>query len=448
MEQKKTGSIPGIYGCLGYLASIDKKYDLAISTATGKSLDNILVDTVETAKKCVEYLKKSNAGLCNLLALDQILKYEPNVTDPFQTPENAPRLIDLITVDDPSIKTVFYQYLKDTLVAEDMDQAKRIAFGDRKFRVVTLSGDLIETSRAMSGEGCEKMSGMMDSQATTKKNEVNLEKLEEQFETKLISSKKDENKKEFHNKVVKSESDVFLSIAEKNPDVNNNIKLKNIYSCMICDKKFKRKSVVKKHIDLKHFMTKRYFCEYEDCEYSCLSKSSIDVHINDKHLKLKPFKCEECDLCFGKNSSLKTHIEIVHEGIIAEKKPDVNNNIRLEKIYSCKICDKIFKRKSHVKEHINLKHFLTKRYFCEFKNCDYSCLCKSSIDDHMNGKHLKLKPFKCEECDKSFGKKSTLKTHIKMIHEGIKFKCSMCNAKLCKKQSLEQHLETIHFLKI
>ena len=60
----------------------------------------------------------------------------------------------------------------------------------------------------------------------------------------------------------------------------------------------------------------------------------------------------------------------------------------------------------------------------------------------------KLKPFKCEDCVKSFGKKSTLKTHITMIHERIKFECSICHAKLCKKQSLEEHKKAIHFLEI
>ena len=95
------------------------------------------------------------------MALNQILRYEFNVTDPFQKPENAPRLIDLITVDDLYIKTVFYQYLRDTLVKEDMDQAKKIAFGTKRFEVVTLIGDLIETSGAISGEGNEEMSGVM-----------------------------------------------------------------------------------------------------------------------------------------------------------------------------------------------------------------------------------------------------------------------------------------------
>merc|ERR1712110_1014214 len=65
MRQEQSGSIPGIYGRMGDLAGIDKKYDVAISTATGRSLDTILVDTVESAKKCIEYLKRSNAGRGN-----------------------------------------------------------------------------------------------------------------------------------------------------------------------------------------------------------------------------------------------------------------------------------------------------------------------------------------------------------------------------------------------
>jgi len=199
MKQKKTGALSGIFGRLGDLGAIDKKYDVAISTAVGGGLDTVLVDTVDTAKKSIEYLKKSGAGRGNFLALDKTLKYEHNVTEPFRSPENAPRLIDLITVDDESYKTAFYQKMQDTLVAEDMQQAKRIAFGAKRFRVVTLGGDLIETSGAMSGGGREKMSGKMGTQIAekSKKNEVNLEALEaklqeEEFKLRELNTKRGE----------------------------------------------------------------------------------------------------------------------------------------------------------------------------------------------------------------------------------------------------------------
>ena len=80
-----------------------------------------------------------------------------------------------------------------------MQQAKRIAFGAKRFRVVTLGGDLIETSGAMSGGGREKMSGKMGTQIAekSKKNEVNLEALEaklqeEEFKLRELNTKRGE----------------------------------------------------------------------------------------------------------------------------------------------------------------------------------------------------------------------------------------------------------------
>lgn len=55
--------MPGIYGRLGNLGTIEnlEKYDVAISTACTR-LDNIVVDTMETAQKCIEFLRTNNIG--------------------------------------------------------------------------------------------------------------------------------------------------------------------------------------------------------------------------------------------------------------------------------------------------------------------------------------------------------------------------------------------------
>ena len=124
---------------------------------------------METGKKCIEYLKRHDIGRINALALDKTTRHADKVQEKFKAPENAPRLIDLISVDQPHLKTAFYQYLRDTLVAENLEQAKRIAFGAQRFRVVTLSGEVIETSGAMAGGGSQKMSGKMGQQIATKK---------------------------------------------------------------------------------------------------------------------------------------------------------------------------------------------------------------------------------------------------------------------------------------
>lgn len=64
-----------------------------------------------------------------------------------QTPENTPRLFDLVKVEDEKFRQAFYFALRDTLVANNLEQATRVAFQkDRRWRVVTLQGQIIEQS--------------------------------------------------------------------------------------------------------------------------------------------------------------------------------------------------------------------------------------------------------------------------------------------------------------
>ena len=84
-------------------------------------------------------------------------------------------------------RTAFYHCLRDTIFAEDMRQAQRIAFGAKRFRVVTASGEMIETSGVMSGGGSNPIRGKMGSvqrreasDAGYKLLENNLRKLSDQ----------------------------------------------------------------------------------------------------------------------------------------------------------------------------------------------------------------------------------------------------------------------------
>ena len=169
MEQKTNGSIAGIFGRLGDLGGIDPKYDVAISTACGP-LDNIVVDTVETAQACIGFLKRNNIGIATFIALDKMEKWRGHTTRQMETPENVPRLFDLIRVSDERVKTAFYFAIRDTLVAENLEQASRIAYGRVRHRVVTLKGELIEPSGTMSGGGKSVMRGRMGKSVQTVTN--------------------------------------------------------------------------------------------------------------------------------------------------------------------------------------------------------------------------------------------------------------------------------------
>uniref|UniRef100_A0A8C1PZX4 Structural maintenance of chromosomes protein 4 n=1 Tax=Cyprinus carpio TaxID=7962 RepID=A0A8C1PZX4_CYPCA len=162
MQQKCSGKIPGILGRLGDLGAVDEKYDIAISSSCG-SLDNILVDTIDTAQRCVTFLKTQNIGVATFIGLDKMKVWQQSMGS-ISTPESTPRLFDMVRVKDESVRPAFYFALRDTLVARDLEQATRVAFQkDKRWRVVTLQGQVIEQAGTMTGGGGRVMKGRMGS---------------------------------------------------------------------------------------------------------------------------------------------------------------------------------------------------------------------------------------------------------------------------------------------
>uniref|UniRef100_A0A8C1J2L4 Structural maintenance of chromosomes protein 4 n=1 Tax=Cyprinus carpio TaxID=7962 RepID=A0A8C1J2L4_CYPCA len=162
MQQKRSGKIPGILGRLGDLGAVDEKYDIAISSCCG-SLDNILVDTIDTAQRCVTFLKTQNIGVATFIGLDKMKVWQQSMGS-ISTPESTPRLFDMVRVKDESVRPAFYFALRDTLVARDLEQATRVAFQkDKRWRVVTLQGQVIEQAGTMTGGGGRVMKGRMGS---------------------------------------------------------------------------------------------------------------------------------------------------------------------------------------------------------------------------------------------------------------------------------------------
>jgi structural maintenance of chromosome 4 len=179
MRLKESGRIDGFHGRLGNLGTIDQKYDVAISTACPQ-LDNMVVDTVESGQQCIEYLRKNNLGRANFILLDRLAKRDMS---PVQTPEGVPRLFDLVKPKDEKLKPAFFQVLTNTLVAEDLDQAERIAYGAKRWRVVTLDGKLIDTAGTMSGGGSRVVKGKMSSKLASDVSKDQVTKLEQDRDT-------------------------------------------------------------------------------------------------------------------------------------------------------------------------------------------------------------------------------------------------------------------------
>ena len=174
MRLKESGRIEGFHGRLGNLGTIDQKYDVAISTAC-PSLENMVVDSVEVGQQCIDYLRKNNLGRANFILLDRLARRDLSA---IETPENVPRLFDLVKPKNEIFKPAFYSVLQNTLVAKDLEQANRIAYGARRWRVVTLDGQLIDVSGTMSGGGTRVARGGMSSKLVAETTKEQVSKLE------------------------------------------------------------------------------------------------------------------------------------------------------------------------------------------------------------------------------------------------------------------------------
>lgn len=158
----------GVCGRLGDLGAIDNRYDVAISTACS-NLDFIVCETSDGATACINFLRENNLGRATFIALDKLGDFSERMDNPPACPGDGVRLFDLVRVSDPKFRPAFYHGLRDTLVAENLDKAVAMAYeGNKcKWRVVTLDGQLIDTSGTMSGGGQAARKGGMKAQLSS-----------------------------------------------------------------------------------------------------------------------------------------------------------------------------------------------------------------------------------------------------------------------------------------
>ncbi|WP_436931022.1 chromosome segregation protein SMC [Halosimplex halobium] len=137
--------IDGVHGTVGQLGGVDPEYAVACETAAGGRLAHVVVDDDGIGQQCIDYLKSRGAGRATFLPITQMQNRSlPSLPSHDGVVDFAANLVDF----DSEYAGVFSYVLGDTLVVDDMDTARDL-MGD--FRMVTLEGDLVEKSGAMTG---------------------------------------------------------------------------------------------------------------------------------------------------------------------------------------------------------------------------------------------------------------------------------------------------------
>lgn len=137
--------IKGIHGTLAQLAYVDEKYKTPIEIASGNRLKAIVVENDGIAQKCIELLRSTGNGRATFLPLNK-LKPAPTLI-PVTQKGAIGWAMDLVKFEN-KYRDAFHYALSDTLIMDSLENARKLL---NKHRMVTLDGDLLEKSGAITG---------------------------------------------------------------------------------------------------------------------------------------------------------------------------------------------------------------------------------------------------------------------------------------------------------
>lgn len=143
---KSVLTLDGVHGTLSSLISVPAKYRVAVDVAGGSRLRDVVVDTADTAVKCVKYLKERRIGRARFLPMDRIRPAAQR-----RLPDEALGWLSGLIKHDARYSGVVSYAFGSTACVSDIDRAKSIMKSNGSVRMVTLDGDLVERSGAVTG---------------------------------------------------------------------------------------------------------------------------------------------------------------------------------------------------------------------------------------------------------------------------------------------------------
>ena len=160
MERKSSNS--GIIGVVADLIKVEKKYEVAIETALGGSIQNIVTETEETAKEMIAFLKQNKAGRATFLPLTSIRNRQEFRMKEVLSEPGVLGLADTLVNTEERYRDVAASLLGRIVVIDNVDNAVRIA---RKYkyslRMVTLEGELFNPGGSISGGAYKNNSNLL-----------------------------------------------------------------------------------------------------------------------------------------------------------------------------------------------------------------------------------------------------------------------------------------------
>ncbi len=341
LQKRDNGSLNGICGVVGELIKVDIKFEKALEIALGGSLQDVIVNDVNSAKNAIELLKKEEKGRATFLPLD--------VVKPRKLHQEYLKLLNeegvydigskLVKIDD-KYKVAIENLLGNVVIVDNMKIGIKISkLSNQSLKIVTLSGDQFNPGGAMSGGHSGKSNSVLS-------RNRQVEELSE--EVNGLKKKLDEtiNKIEIINhQLYPLEGKINAKIIKLKEINDNNINLKHDI-----DLRKQEISNISEKIDLME-----YNVENITDEMVGLNKEKI---LLNKKLEEKELEKESKEkVKAGREQQVKdldTTIEVINDEILEEKLA-LNTLIEKEKAFNESL-------EAYYNEQQDIKTLVNKKY--------------------------------------------------------------------------------------
>ena len=204
-----------IYGTVSGLIDVKKEYVVAIETALGGAMQNIIVESEEDAKAAIGFLRKNAAGRATFLPISSVRgKTLDNVNEVRKSKGYIGLASELVSYDkkyDGIIKSL----LGRVVVVDNIDNAIALSknFGYR-FKTVTVEGDVLNAGGSMSGGSVNKQSGFLSRAAEIKTLSEEISALS----AKLHEEQEKKEKSEQDKKIIEGQLSSYIPIMREYED--------------------------------------------------------------------------------------------------------------------------------------------------------------------------------------------------------------------------------------
>ena len=370
----------GMHGVLANIISVPSEYETAIEMCLGASLQNIVTDTEEDAKKLVEHLRKNNLGRASFLPITSVKgkKLDSIKGKKIGVVGVASDLVKF----DKKYEQIIFSLLGRTVVVDNMQNAINLAKENNySFRIITIEGDVINPSGAITGGSVAKKTvnilgrsreiEVLEKELKGLRNKIS--KLEEDKEKYVNSSENiieevqslekqlqeidityatekqriisiDENIEQIQNRIDKLKEEVektekskneTLASKQKNKECIEKMSKQNEEDQKIIDEFSNANKESQKYIDdlnLDITNLKISVSSFNESEVSIQEMTEMIMKEIETHTKNKDNKCLQIKNAISENDKLKIEIENTKQEIEKVKSKVSNSGENIDKM--------------------------------------------------------------------------------------------------------------------